>query len=84
MAFIKNSSCSVLTFVAAVLGFGYWAREPITTDGEPVIDFTIAPGSTGSEAAQQIAAAGVPVNPLPVLDPGAADAKERQDQGRYL
>jgi UPF0755 protein len=51
----------VLLTMAAAMAFTYWAREPIT-DAGPVIDFTIAPGSTGSEAAQQIAGAGVPVN----------------------
>lgn len=62
MAFIKKFFLlGVLLTVAAAIAFTYWAREPIT-DAEPVIDFTIAPGSTGSEAAQQIVGAGVPVN----------------------
>jgi UPF0755 protein len=57
-----------LFFIAALLaalaatGFGYWAKGPITTEGAP-IDFTVAPGASVGAAAQQIAAAGVPVNP---------------------
>jgi len=43
-------------------GFGYWAKQPITT-AEPAIEFTIAPGSHGASISQQMAAAGVPVNP---------------------
>jgi UPF0755 protein len=43
--------------------FGYWAKQPITTEGSP-IDFTVAQGAGSGTAAQQIAAAGVPVNPL--------------------
>jgi UPF0755 protein len=48
--------------VAAVAGFAYWSKQPITTQ-EPVIAFTVLPGSGVSVASQQIVAAGVPVNP---------------------
>lgn len=41
----------------------FWARQPII-DGGPVIEFTIKPGSGLNSAAQQIANAGAPVNPM--------------------
>ncbi len=64
MAFIKKVLLSTL-IVSAVGGaaFNYWAREPIT-DGEPPIDFSVEAGSGVGAAAQQIAAAGVPINPI--------------------
>lgn len=64
MAFIKKLLLlGIILSIAAAIAFTMWAREPITTS-DPAIDFTITPGSTGSNAAQQIAAAGVPVHPL--------------------
>lgn len=57
-----------LFFIGAIFtalgatGFGYWSQQPITAEGTPV-DFTIAPGASVNAAAQQIAGAGVPVNP---------------------
>ncbi|WP_307721657.1 endolytic transglycosylase MltG [Zemynaea arenosa] len=52
---------ALLAVIAAGTGFGYWAKQPITT-AEPAIPFTITPGSSGGAAAQQIANAGVPIN----------------------
>lgn len=64
MAFIKKIVLtSVLLAAALGAGFNYWSRQPIAS-GEAPIDFSVAPGSTGAAAAQQIAGAGVPVNPL--------------------
>ncbi len=64
MALIKKLVVTlVVASVAAVGGFAWWARTPITT-AEPVIEFAVAPGSSGAGAAQQIAKAGVPVNPF--------------------
>jgi UPF0755 protein len=64
MALIKKLIVTgVIVSVAAVAGFSYWAKQPITT-GEPAIDFVVAPGSSVGAAAQQIASAGVPVNPF--------------------
>jgi UPF0755 protein len=64
MALIKKLIVtSVIVSVAAFAGFSYWAKQPITT-GEPAIDFVVAPGSSVGTAAQQIASAGVPVNPF--------------------
>jgi UPF0755 protein len=42
----------------------YWADQPITGAGQPAIDFTVKPGSGVRGTTQQIAAAGVPVQPL--------------------
>lgn len=53
----------VLLLAAVVGGFMTWAGQPITTEGEPIA-FTIPAGSSVGAAAQQIAKAGVPVNPL--------------------
>jgi UPF0755 protein len=52
-----------LVFVLAGMGFAFWAGQPIT-DSEPAIEFTVNQGSTVTSSAQQIAAAGVPVNPF--------------------
>jgi UPF0755 protein len=63
MALIKKLFVTVvIVSVAAAGGFSWWAKQPITTK-EPGIDFTVAPGSGAGAAAQQIASAGVPVNP---------------------
>jgi len=53
---------AVVVLALGASGFGYWAKQPITT-AEPAIEFTIAPGSHGASISQQMAAAGVPVNP---------------------
>jgi len=64
MDFIKTTLVSaIILALAAGGGFAYWAREPITTEG-PAIEFTISPGSGAHAAGQQIAEAGVPVQPL--------------------
>ncbi|KFI07671.1 hypothetical protein JN27_08870 [Massilia sp. BSC265] len=52
----------VIVSVAAVAGFSYWAKSPLDTGGK-VVEFSIAPGSGVGAAAQQMAKAGVPVNP---------------------
>lgn len=63
MAFIKKLLVTgVIVSVAAVAGFSYWAKNPLETGGQP-IEFTINPGSGVGAAAQQMAKAGVPVNP---------------------
>jgi UPF0755 protein len=49
--------------VAAVASFAWWSKQPITVQ-EPVIAFTVLPGSGVGVASQQIAAAGVPINPF--------------------
>lgn len=64
MALIKKLFVTVvIVSVAAAACFTYWAKQPITT-AQPSIDFAVAPGSSVGAAAQQIASAGVPVDPF--------------------
>jgi UPF0755 protein len=64
MDFIKTVLVSTIMLVlAAGSGFAYWAQDPITR-GEAPIEFTITPGSGAHAAGQQIAEAGVPVQPI--------------------
>ncbi|WP_374710498.1 endolytic transglycosylase MltG [Massilia pseudoviolaceinigra] len=60
--FKKLLILTLLLCTAAMTYFFHWAKEPITTDGDP-IPFTVEPGSGVGAAAQQIAEAGAPVNP---------------------
>ena len=63
MAFIKKIIVTgVIMSIAAVGGFSWWAKQPLTT-APPPIEFAIAPGSGVGAAAQQMAKAGVPINP---------------------
>jgi len=63
MAFIKKLLVTgVIVSIAAVAGFSYWAKQPLTTEGK-AIEFTIDAGSSVGVAAHQMARAGVPVNP---------------------
>lgn len=64
MAFIKKVFISSIALaLAGGAGFAYWARQPILAAG-PAIDFAIAPGSGAQAAGQQIAEAGVPLQPI--------------------
>jgi len=64
MAFIKKTiALGVMAAAAAAGGFAWWAKQPITTE-EPAIAFTINKGSTAGAAGQQMAQAGVPIQPL--------------------
>lgn len=64
MAILKKLFVTgVIVSVAAVGGFAWWAKRPLTS-AAPVIPFAIAPGSSVAAAAQQMAKAGVPLNPL--------------------
>lgn len=65
MSFIKN--LFILMILLVLLGAGgmaFWSQQPITTAEQAPIDFTITPGSGVKGATQQIANAGVPVNPM--------------------
>lgn len=63
MALIKKLILSgVVVSVAAVGGFAWWSKHPLSTAESP-IEFAIAPGSGVGAAAQQMARAGVPINP---------------------
>jgi len=61
--FKKLILTGVIVSVAAVAGFQWWAKQPITGAGQ-VIPFAIAQGSGVAGAAQQMASAGIPVNPF--------------------
>ncbi len=53
--------------VLAIIFIGitaYWAQQPITDQDQAAIEFSIQPGSSVRSTAQQIASAGVPINPL--------------------
>jgi UPF0755 protein len=64
MAIIKKLIITgVAVSVTAVAGFQWWARQPIPTGGT-LIPFAIAQGSGMAGAAQQMAGAGVPINPF--------------------
>ncbi|WP_308921267.1 endolytic transglycosylase MltG [Janthinobacterium sp. J1-1] len=64
MAFFKKLVvCTVIAAIGAGATFVYWAQQPITTEGE-VIPFAIMPGSGAHAAGQQIADAGIPIEPL--------------------
>jgi UPF0755 protein len=65
MAFIKKIiTLCILLALAAGGYFLYWQQAPITTGDAAPIDFTIVPGSGAHAAGQQIAEAGVPIQPL--------------------
>jgi UPF0755 protein len=49
--------------IAAGIGY-FWAHAPIIQSGAPSIAFSVAPGSSVRSTAEQIADAGVPVNPV--------------------
>ena len=56
----------VFIVVLALLGSAmvtFWAYRPILAEGEQPIEFAIKPGSSVKSSAEQIAAAGVPLNP---------------------
>lgn len=64
MALIKKLIVTgVIVSVAAAGGFFWWAKQPIST-ADAVIPFAVEPGSGAGAAAQQIAKAGVPINPF--------------------
>jgi UPF0755 protein len=48
----------------AFAGLYYWADQPVTAAGAPAVEFTIKPGSGVRGTAQQIAAAGIPLQPM--------------------
>ncbi len=65
MAFIKKIiTLCILVALAAGGYFIYWQQAPILTGDTAPIDFTIVPGSGAHAAGQQIAEAGVPIQPL--------------------
>ena len=53
----------VILALLVAAGLVYWAKSPIIGAGGAPIPFSIEPGSSVKSSTQQIAAAGVPVNP---------------------
>jgi len=65
MALIKKLIVTgAIVSVAAVAGFQWWAGQPLTAQDAAAVPFAIAPGSGVAGATQQMATAGVPVNPF--------------------
>jgi len=65
MAFIKKIiALGIVLAIACGAYFMYWSQNPILPEGAEAIDFTITPGSGAHAAGQQIAEAGVPIQPL--------------------
>jgi UPF0755 protein len=63
MALIKKLLVTgVIVSVAAASGFAWWTKQALPVPGSP-IEFSINPGSGVAASAQQMAVAGVPVNP---------------------
>ncbi|WP_198115448.1 endolytic transglycosylase MltG [Massilia rhizosphaerae] len=62
--FRKLIVTGVIVAIAAGGGFQWWSKQPITPAGAPEIPFAIAQGSGVAGATQQMATAGVPVNPF--------------------
>jgi UPF0755 protein len=50
--------------IAAGSGLAYWAKQPIMTQQLAPVPFTIEAGSSLTGSSEQIAAAGIPLNPL--------------------
>jgi UPF0755 protein len=64
MAFLtKTIALGVLVAAGAAGGFAWWSKQPIVGEGD-TIPFTITKGSGAHAAGQQIAEAGVPIQPL--------------------
>jgi UPF0755 protein len=62
---IKKFLLGILVFSAlATAGFTFWSHQPIIGSDARPIDFSIQPGSSVKSSADQIATAGVPVNPV--------------------
>ncbi|WP_050462582.1 endolytic transglycosylase MltG [Herbaspirillum autotrophicum] len=57
------TTCILLALVFASLA-AYWVSQPILAGGSAPVAFTIEPGSGMTGAAQEIADAGAPLNPL--------------------
>jgi UPF0755 protein len=76
-----------LFLLAALLiagGVAYWSTRPLTSQGAAPIDFTILPGSGVRGSTEQIAKAGVPVNPwLLELLARASGRSSRMKAGSY-
>jgi UPF0755 protein len=59
----KIFAIAVFLAILACGAFVFWAQQPVAEAGQPAIEFTVQAGSSVRASAQQIADAGVPVNP---------------------
>ena len=74
----------LLVAILAAGGVAWWATQPITSASQPPVDFTILPGSGVRSTTEQIAAAGVPVEPkLLELVARASGKSARMKAGSY-
>ena len=65
MGLIKKFLFFAVVLAIVFVGItAYWAQQPITDQDQAAIEFSIKPGSSVRSTAQQIASAGVPINPL--------------------
>ena len=75
---------ALLVAILAAGGVAWWATQPITPASQPAVDFTILPGSGVRSTTEQIAAAGVPVEPkLLELVARASGKSARMKAGSY-
>jgi UPF0755 protein len=86
MSFLKKIFALLVVLALIFAGLVvYWAQQPIIPADQPGIDFTIKPGSAVKSAAQQISAAGVPVNPqLFVLLARISGKSAKMKAGSYV
>ncbi|RZI42792.1 endolytic transglycosylase MltG [Herbaspirillum sp. HC18] len=65
MVLIKKFLAAIVVLsLVSVAMFTFWTHDPITPQGSPPIPFEVKPGSSVRSSAEQIAASGVPVNPI--------------------
>ncbi|HEY8101289.1 MAG TPA: endolytic transglycosylase MltG [Burkholderiaceae bacterium] len=86
MAFLKKVLALMIVLALVFAGFVvYWEQQPIIPPEQPGIDFSIKPGSAVKSAAQQIVAAGVPMNPhLFVLLARISGKSAKMKAGNYV
>ncbi len=74
----------LLVILLCAAAIAYWAMQPVTAPTAAPLDFTIAPGSGVRGSTEQIAAAGVPVDPrLLELVARATGKSARMKAGSY-
>lgn len=65
MAVIKKIAVLLFILVAGLLAYlAYWASQPLATEVNKLIEFTIKPGSGVRSAMRQLQAGGVPASPV--------------------
>jgi len=65
MGFIKKIVFIAGVFAVLLIAYtAYWAQQPIIGSEHPVMEFAVQPGSGARSTGQQIANAGIPLNPI--------------------